>query len=103
MDVEKKGGGASDLCCLLVDNGSKRAEATLSLRRIAAAVTAAVGHPVEPVSLLHSSAIDAGELDGVTAEIFEPYVYRRAAEEGLRRFMVLPLFFGPSGAIDGYY
>jgi hypothetical protein len=85
-----------------VDNGSKRAEATLSLRRIAAGVTEAVGHGVEPVSLLHSSGVDAAELGGVPAEIFEPYVNRRASEEGKRRFLVLPLFFGPSVAIGGY-
>ncbi|MEM7147172.1 MAG: cobalamin biosynthesis protein CbiX [Verrucomicrobiota bacterium] len=95
-------GTEEKFCCLLVDNGSKRAEATLSLRRVASAVSEAVGRLVEPVSLLHSSGVDAAELGGVPAEIFEPFVSGRAERDGVRKFMVLPLFFGPSVAIGGY-
>ncbi|MEM8954101.1 MAG: cobalamin biosynthesis protein CbiX, partial [Verrucomicrobiota bacterium] len=95
-------GKGENTCCLLVDNGSKRAEATLSLRRVAAAVSGSVGRTVEPVSLLHSSGVDAGELGGVPAEIFEPFVSRQAEEAGMRKFLILPLFFGPSVAIGGY-
>jgi len=86
---------------LLVDNGSLQPAATLALRRLAAAVSREVGRAVEPVSLLHSSAIEPGRLGGVAAEIFESAVRRRYAL-GVREFVVLPLFFGPSGALSGY-
>ena len=35
-------------CTLLVDNGSHRAQSTLNLRKVAAALTAEVDHPVHP-------------------------------------------------------
>ena len=61
-------------CILLVDNGSHRAQATLSLRRIAAALSEKVGHKVNPVSLLHSTKVDPSELNGEPAQIFEPFI-----------------------------
>ncbi len=86
---------------LLVDNGSLQPASTLSLRRLAAALSVRLGRTVFPVSLLHSSAIDAVRLDGEPAEIFEPAIRRRFAE-GAREFVVVPLFFGPSGALTSY-
>lgn len=86
---------------LLVDNGSLEPAATLNLRRISAELSAQLGSVVEPVSLLHSDKVPAEALDGIPAVTFEPWLRRRVAE-GERDFIVLPLFFGPSGAITDY-
>jgi sirohydrochlorin ferrochelatase len=86
---------------LLLDNGSLAPEATRALRRLAAALSARAGVAVDPVSLLHSSAIPAGALDGQPAEIFEPGV-AKLAEAGTTDFLVVPLFFGPSRALTDY-
>lgn len=91
----------SSPCILLVDNGSYRPESTLSLRRIAAEVSAYSGCQVDAVSLLHSTKVDVEKLGGVPAEIFEPYVKKQYAA-GQREFVVLPLFFGHSAAIFEY-
>ncbi len=85
----------------LVDNGSLEPAATLILRRIAACLSAEIGAPVEPVSLLHSDKVPAAELAGTPATTFEPWL-KRCVAEGERDFGVLPLFFGPSGAITDY-
>lgn len=85
----------------LVDNGSLRPAATRSLRAIAAALAARTARAVEPVSLLHSSTIPAGELDGRAAEILEPWLKWHAAA-GAREFLLVPLFFGPSRALTAY-
>lgn len=86
---------------LLVDNGSLEPAATLSLRRIAKALAAHTGRKVTPLSLLHSHKVPAEQLEGVPAEILEPALKRRLAE-GYHCFELLPLFFGPSGAITDY-
>jgi hypothetical protein len=85
----------------LVDNGSLEPAATLTLRRLAERLAAKLGAPVEPVSLLHSSAIEARLLDGQPAEILFPALERRLAA-GQNEFIVLPLFFGPSRALTEY-
>jgi hypothetical protein len=86
---------------LLVDNGSLEPAATLALRGLAAQLSAKIRHPVEAVSLLHSSAIDSRLLDGRPAEILFPALERRLAA-GQNDFLVLPLFFGPSRALTEY-
>lgn len=91
----------SDCGCFLVDNGSLQAAATRGLRRIAQGLAARLGRNVEPVSLLHSRKIAASQLDGIPAEIFEPAL-RRRCDAGIRDFVILPLFFGPSGALTEY-
>ena len=88
-------------CVLLVDNGSHRAESTLSLRRIASALTKKADAQVHPVSLLHSTKVDSAELDGEPAQIFEPFLKRRL-EEGDFSFLIVPFFFGHSAAIYEY-
>lgn len=88
-------------CTLLVDNGSHRAESTLSLRRIASALSERVGRTVHPVSLLHSTRVDPAELDGEPAQIFEPFLKARRKEE-VDSFLVVPFFFGHSAAIYEY-
>jgi hypothetical protein len=86
---------------LLVDNGSLEPAATLGLRALAAKLAVRVGAPVEPVSLLHSSGISADKLGGTAAEILEPALERRL-KAGETSFLILPLFFGPSGALTDY-
>ena len=86
---------------LLVDNGSLEAAAPLALRELAAKLSKAINLPVEPVSLLHSSGVPAEKLGGQPAEILEPALERRIAA-GQEKFFILPLFFGPSGALTDY-
>ncbi len=95
--------GARDVSstCFLVDNGSLRASATLLLRSIALRLSERIGRRVEPVSLLHSSAVPLDDLGGVAAEIVEPALRARHAA-GVRRVDILPLFFGPSAALTDY-
>nr|WP_300988584.1 CbiX/SirB N-terminal domain-containing protein [Thiocapsa sp.] len=85
----------------MIDNGSKRADATLSLRRIASGLAERLGETVHPVSLLHSDRIPPSALHGQPADTFEPFLRRRLTEN-LRRFLILPLFFGRSRAISDY-
>lgn len=86
---------------LLLDNGSLLPASTLCLRRIAEALSRRAGAKTEAVSLLHSSAVARTELDGTPAEVFEPAVRIRYGA-GIHEFLVLPLFFGPSGALTSY-
>jgi sirohydrochlorin ferrochelatase len=91
----------SEPLTLLVDNGSLEAAAALALRELAAKLAAEIKAPVEPVSLLHSSAVPAAQLGGKSAEILEPALERRIAA-GQDKFLIVPLFFGPSGALTDY-
>lgn len=86
---------------LLVDNGSHRAESTLSLRRIAGALGERVGVTVHPVSLLHSTKVDPSELEGRPAQIFEPFLKAHGGQ-GAHSYLVVPFFFGHSAAIYEY-
>lgn len=86
---------------VLLDNGSLKPEAVFSLRRIARDLGARIGREVEPVSLLHSSKIPAGKLDGVAAQTWRRFLKARLAD-GSQRIRVAPLFFGPSLAIVDY-
>jgi len=86
---------------LLVDNGSNRAESVLNLRRLAAALSLATGQEIHPVSLQHAEGIPAESLDGKPADTFEPFMAQRVAL-GERRFLLLPLFFGPSRALSSF-
>ncbi|WP_328985696.1 sirohydrochlorin chelatase [Thiorhodovibrio winogradskyi] len=86
---------------LLVDNGSKRADATLSLRELATRLQARAADPVEPVSLLHSDAIPPHQLNDQPARTLAPYL-RRQLESGQRDFLIVPLFFGASRALTSF-
>jgi sirohydrochlorin ferrochelatase len=86
---------------LLLDNGSLRAAATLQLRELSEALSGRIGKKVHAVSLLHSSKVNPEELNGEKAQIFVPFL-RKQREEGVNRFIVVPLFFGPSGALVDY-
>ncbi len=83
---------------LLVDNGSSRPGSTRRLRQLADALARRIGEPVFPVSLLHADKVPAEELDGIPADIFQPFLGRRLAT-GERHFLVIPLFFGLSRAL----
>jgi len=84
---------------VLIDNGSKRPAATKNLRRLAAEMSRRAGEHVHPVSLLHSSAIAPTDLDGQPAETIEAFL-KRQVQQGERSFSIVPLFFGPSRAIE---
>jgi hypothetical protein len=86
---------------LLLDNGSRRAAATLNLRRIARHLSERLGTEVHPVSALHSSKIPAAQLGGIPAWTLEPFLREQIAT-GERRFDILPLFFGPSRAVSSF-
>jgi sirohydrochlorin ferrochelatase len=82
---------------LLADNGSLEPAATLGLRTIAARLGGVLGRKVVPVSLLHSNAVPADQLDGRPAELLADALAARL-QAGESDFLVVPLFFGPSGA-----
>jgi sirohydrochlorin ferrochelatase len=86
---------------ILMDNGSLEPAATLGLRGLAAKLGERIGQRVDPISLLHSSAVPVERLDDTPAEIIEPALTRRL-EAGQRDFLIVPLFFGPSGALTDY-
>ncbi|MBC2594390.1 cobalamin biosynthesis protein CbiX [Ruficoccus amylovorans] len=83
---------------LLVDNGSLRPEATLSLRELAVALGSAVGEQVHAVSLQHSDRVDPERLGGKPAWSFVPFIEDQL-KLGKRDFRVVPLFLGPSRAL----
>ena len=91
-----------DFACFLFDNGSFRADSTRSLRRLAARLAERLGHPVRAVSLLHSTRVAAEELDGMPAQLLEPALDGWFTERPRGRALLLPLFFGPSGALTDY-
>lgn len=87
--------------CLLMDNGSLKAEAILNLRIIAGKLSKLTRRVIRPVSLLYSNEIDSSQLDGHSAEIFEPTV-NTLASDGRYNILVIPFFFGPSRALSCY-
>lgn len=88
--------------CFLFDNGSLRPASTLALRRLAGQLAGRLRVPVEAVSLLHSSGVDAAALDGVPARLLEPSLAEFFGRELRGRAVLLPLFFGPSAALTDY-
>jgi len=86
----------------LFDNGSLRAESTLSLRKVAAALVEATGLPIQAVSLLHSSNVPAIALGGEAARLLEPALVEHFQAFPGGQAMLLPLFFGPSAALTEY-
>jgi len=86
---------------ILVDNGSFEPETTLSLRRLAHAVSNLIGQPVQAVSVLHSQKIDSAQLENKPAQVFADAVVA-ANHDGVTDLIVLPLFMGPSRAITEF-
>ncbi len=85
---------------LLVDYGSLEPAATLALRGIAERLGQALGRAVAPVSLRHSDGVLAAALGGKSAEVLDSALESRA-RQGVNQFVIVPLFFGPSGALTG--
>lgn len=83
---------------MLVDNGSRRAEATLALRGLSSRLSERLGSRVYPVSLAHSSKVPPDALNGEPADTLEPFLMRQA-DDGAKHFLAVPLFFGPSRAL----
>ncbi len=88
--------------CFLFDNGSVRGASTLSLRHTAEALASGSGARVFPVSLLHSTNVDASELGGLPARLLEPALQAYLSENPTAKAVLAPLFFGPSGALTEY-
>lgn len=88
-------------CVILMDNGSLRAAATWHLRDLADGLSRMLCREVHPVSLLHSSKVDAAELGGVHADTLIAFL-KKARERGVDKFRIVPLFFGPSEALTVY-
>jgi sirohydrochlorin ferrochelatase len=82
-----------DWTFILTDNGSKRPESYEALAGYAAALADRLARPVHPVSMMHTP---PGP-DGAPRSMKD--FLRARATEGGRRFAVVPLFLGPSGAI----
>lgn len=91
-----------DFVCFLFDNGSFRAESTRLLRALADRLAKRIGHPVRAVSLLHSTRVPASELGGVPAQLLEPALDAYFSTQPEATAVLLPLFFGPSGALVDY-
>lgn len=91
----------NDSVILLIDNGSKRAAATLQLRGIAEKLTSVVGQTVHPVSLQHADSIDPADLEGRPARLFTEFV-REQLQNNVRSFHALPLLFGNSRALTSF-
>jgi len=86
---------------ILMDNGSLEPAATLALRGLAKHLEKNIGQRIEPVSLLHASGVPMEKLGGIPAAILEPFLERELAS-GQKEFLIVPLFFGPSGALTDY-
>ncbi|MBK1640393.1 cobalamin biosynthesis protein CbiX [Chromatium okenii] len=86
---------------LLLDNGSRRAESTVMLRRLATQLAARCGEAVLPVSLLHSDQVPVAQLDGQAAATLAPTL-RQLCAAGQRDFVLIPLFFGASRALTEF-
>lgn len=86
---------------LLIDNGSKKAAATLALRKLSVSLSEQTGKSIYPVSLQHADSIDAAEIDNIPAETFTSFL-RQHLQQGERIFIVIPLFFGESRALTSF-
>jgi len=88
--------------CFLFDNGSLRAASTLNLRAVVRALTPVIEADISAASLLHSSGVPADQLNGVPAELLEPALINWLSKNPQGTAILLPFFFGPSGALTEY-
>ena len=91
----------SNICIMLVDNGSVKPAATLGLRRLAETLSQQGTEKVHAVSLRHADRINSNELDGKAAQVLYPFMEQQL-KAGLNRFILLPLFFAKSRALTAY-
>ncbi len=87
--------------CLLIDNGSLRPEAILTLRKVAERLSDSSDFMVIPLGLLHSNKINSKELNGENAETIETFLTSPLGQKQ-NEFLVLPLFLGPSLGITDW-
>lgn len=85
----------------LVDNGSIRPLAYENLVSIAGDLSYRIGEVVWPAPLLHADKIYSQSSQGPSPVLLEERIIR-AMGEGDSEFEIIPLFFGPSGAITDY-
>lgn len=86
---------------LVIDNGSKKPEATIRLRELAEKLSEVVTKTVYAVSLQHADSIDTCELNNIPANTFYSFLQQQL-KQGKREFVVLPLFFGMSRALSSF-
>jgi len=90
---------------LLVDNGSVRVSAQLALRDLANTLGLRINQTVHPVSILHSDKIDPIDIEfqlhQQPGRIFLEFMQEQL-ELGQRSFIIIPLFFGQSGALTSF-
>ena len=86
---------------LVIDNGSKKPEATIRLRKLTEDLSKAASKTVYAVSLQHSDAIDKDKLNNIPANTFYSFLYQQL-KKGEREFIALPLFFGASRALSSF-
>ena len=82
----------------LIDNGSLEPAAHLNLRAAAVALSARAAVSVIPVSWRHSDRIPEARLGGRPAPVLIPWVRAQLAL-GERRFLFIPFFVSPQGAV----
>jgi sirohydrochlorin ferrochelatase len=90
---------------VLVDNGSRRADAVLNLKRLARLLSEKSGLSIDAVPLQHADKIPPEEFDDTFGG--EPVVtFPKYAEEilksGVDELVIIPLFFGHSRAISSF-
>ena len=85
----------------LVDNGSMKPAAYKNLCTIASSLSDEIGEKVVPAPLLHADKIPVEDLPGEKVKLLEAAI-TEAYNAGERCFVVIPLFFGPSGALIDY-
>ena len=87
---------AALLPVILVDNGSKRAASSLTLRESAAALSTQLGgRSVHAASLAYSDSVPADALGGVRAQTLNQTL-EVLAQSGASGAIIAPLFLGPS-------
>jgi sirohydrochlorin ferrochelatase len=74
----------------------------LSLRKTAFELSGVLGTEVRAASLLHSSGIDPAKLGGQPAQLLEPALNAFLEDNPSADVVLVPLFFGPSGALTDY-
>jgi sirohydrochlorin ferrochelatase len=90
---------------ILVDNGSRRADAVLNLNRLAKQLSQRSGKTIDAVPLQHADKIPSvafGDALGGKPVITFPAYVRNALTQGVDEFVILPLFFGHSRAISSF-
>jgi sirohydrochlorin ferrochelatase len=90
---------------ILVDNGSRRADAVLNLRRLARLVGERSAKAIDAVPLQHAHKIPPGAfgdaLGGKPVATFAEYV-EDALISGVDELVIIPMFFGKSRAITSF-